>query len=82
MSDHQVRRDVPGAASAGTPEAARVLSYLQGQAARLSVAELSEKVRNDMLQFRAALFAASADRLNERPAEDQWSVNELSLIHI
>ena len=25
MSDHQVRRDVPGAASAGTPEAARRL---------------------------------------------------------
>jgi hypothetical protein len=58
-------------------EQQRVRGYLQSQAAKLSLAELSAKVRADMEQVREAAEAVPATRFAERPAEGEWSANEV-----
>ncbi len=74
----QNQQAMPPAAEAGTAEADRILSYLQTQAAKLSLEELSAKVRTDMEQVRAALNAAPVDRFTDRPGADDWSPNEIA----
>ncbi len=58
-------------------EQLRIRSYLQAQAAKLSVADLMGKVRADSEQLAAAALAASAVDANTRPAPGGWSVNEV-----
>jgi hypothetical protein len=58
-------------------ERARIRSYLQGQAAKLSVAELIEKVRADSRQLAQAADAAASVGQLDRPSPDDWSVNEV-----
>ncbi|MEX2081465.1 MAG: DinB family protein [Dehalococcoidia bacterium] len=61
-----------------SPELERIRGYLQTQAAKLSVPELVEKVRSDMEQVRAALESVPSGRLGERPAQGEWSANEVA----
>lgn len=56
----------------------RVLSYLQAQAAKLSVPELVDKVRNDAEQMREAMSSISPDRFNEAPMLGEWSGNQIA----
>ena len=60
-----------------TSEAQRVRDYLVTQAARLSIPELVEKLRRDVLPLRAAAARVPADRFGERPAGDEWSAAEV-----
>ncbi|MGE5596417.1 MAG: DinB family protein [Hyphomicrobiales bacterium] len=63
------------------PEFERIRSYLQAQASKLSIPDLVEKVRTDMGQLRAAIEAVPADGFGRRPAEGEWSANEI-LAHL
>jgi hypothetical protein len=56
----------------------RITSYLHAQAAKLSVLELVNKVRNDASQLREALLSVPNDRFAVRPAPDEWSPNEVA----
>lgn len=56
----------------------RIASYLHAQAAKLSVPELVDKVRNDAYLLRDALVSVSADRFWARPYPDEWSPNEVA----
>ena len=58
-------------------EQQRVRGYLQTQAAKLSLAELTEKVRSDMEQLRAAAESVPAGRFSDRPGAQEWSANEV-----
>lgn len=58
------------------PEAARIRSYLVTVAARLSLADLIEKVRQDCLPLAQAAALVPADRFRERPAPGEWSAAE------
>ncbi|MCA9828839.1 MAG: DinB family protein [Dehalococcoidia bacterium] len=58
-------------------EQIRIRSYLQGQAARLSLADLVAKVLADSGQLRSAAESAEAVDITARPAEGEWSVNEV-----
>lgn len=60
-----------------TEEQRRIRSYLQAQAAKLSLPELVAKVRADQEQVRAAAEAAPAARFFDRPAAGEWSANEV-----
>lgn len=60
-----------------TNEQQRIRSYLQAQAARLSLADLIAKVQQDTGQLRDAAEAAEAIDATSRPAEGEWSVNEV-----
>ena len=60
-----------------TDEELRIRSYLTAQAAKLSPAELIEKVRAAMDDLHAALSAVPGSRFAERPAPDDWSANEV-----
>jgi len=60
-----------------TDEERRIRSYLQAQAAKLSPAEVVEKVRAAMADLRAALFAVPVGRFTVRPADDEWSADEV-----
>jgi hypothetical protein len=60
-----------------TDEDARIRSYLQAQGAKLSPAEVIDKVRAAMEQVRTAALAIPAGRFDERPAPDEWSGNEV-----
>ncbi|HEV8439102.1 MAG TPA: DinB family protein [Methylomirabilota bacterium] len=60
-----------------TDEERRIRSYLQAQGAKLSPAELIDKVRAAMEELRAALFSVPPARLAERPAADDWSADEV-----
>ena len=60
-----------------TDEERRIRSYLQAQGAKLSPAELIEKVRAAMGDLRAALSSVPASRFTERPGPDEWSANEV-----
>src|SRR6266478_2540055 len=60
-----------------TDEERRIRSYLQAQAAKLSPAEVVEKVRAAMAELRAALFAVPVGRFTVRPADDEWSADEV-----
>jgi hypothetical protein len=60
-----------------TEEQLRIRGYLQAQAAKLSVADLVAKVQADQEQVRAAAGAVPAGRFFDRPAEAEWSANEV-----
>lgn len=60
-----------------TDEQRRVLSYMRAQGAKLSPAELIDKVRGAMEDLRAALFAVPSARFHERPTPEDWSANEV-----
>jgi uncharacterized damage-inducible protein DinB len=62
-------------------EQRRIRSYLQGQAAKLSPAEIVDKVRAAMGQLRDAAAAVTPGRFTERPAPGEWSANEV-LAHV
>jgi hypothetical protein len=60
-----------------TDEQTRIRGYLTGQGAKLSPAEIVDKVRAAMGDLGAAARAVPADRFGERPAPDDWSGNEV-----
>lgn len=60
-----------------TEEQLRIRSYLQGQAAKLSLPELISRVTRDSDQLRASAEAAEAVDIVARPADGEWSVNEV-----
>ena len=60
-----------------TEEQARIRSYLQAQGARLSPAEVIDKVRAAMADLRRASAAVPAARFDERPEPEEWSGNEV-----
>jgi len=59
------------------PEAQRIRSYLLTQAARLSIPELVEKLRRDVLPLRDAAGRVPPDRFHEQPAPGEWSAAEV-----
>ncbi len=54
-------------------EAQRIRGYLVAQSARLSVAELVDKLRRDVLPLREAAAQVPAGRFHEPPAASEWS---------
>jgi len=60
-----------------TDEQKRIRTYLQAQAAKLSPAQIVDKVRAAMTELRAAAVAVPAARFAERPAPEEWSANEV-----
>jgi uncharacterized damage-inducible protein DinB len=60
-----------------TDEQLRIRGYLQAQGAKLSPAELVDKVRVATGQVRESAMGVPAARFNERPATDEWSANEV-----
>jgi hypothetical protein len=62
-------------------EEKRIRSYLQAQGAKLSPAELVEKVQQAMRDLRAAALAVPPERFSQRPGPDDWSGNEV-LAHV
>jgi hypothetical protein len=60
-----------------TDEQRRIRGYLQAQGAKLSPAEVIEKVRAAMADLRRAAAGVPAARFEERPAPDEWSGNEV-----
>ena len=60
-----------------TDEQKRIRAYLQAQAAKLSPAQIVDKVRAAMTELRAAAVAVPAARFAERPAPEEWSANEV-----
>lgn len=56
----------------------RVLSYLHTQAAKLSVEELVQKVRDDAEQLHTALTAVPAERFDFAPVAGEWSGNQIA----
>ena len=60
------------------PEAERIRGYLQAQAHKLTIPQLTDKVRGDMEQVREALDSVPADSFATRPAESEWSANEVA----
>jgi hypothetical protein len=64
-----------------TDEELRIRSYLKGQGAKLSPAEIIDKIRAAMAQLRTAAASVPAERFDERPAPEEWSANEV-LAHV
>jgi uncharacterized damage-inducible protein DinB len=62
-------------------EQRRIRSYLQAQGAKLTPAELVEKVQVAMRDLRAAAALVPADRFTQRPGAEEWSGNEV-LAHV
>ena len=60
-----------------TDEERRIRGYLQAQGAKLSPAEVVEKVRAAMGDLHAALSSVPGSRFTERPGPDEWSANEV-----
>ena len=58
-------------------EQRRIRSYLTAQAAKLTPAEIVDKVRVAMLQLRAAADAVPPARFADPPAAGEWSANEV-----
>jgi hypothetical protein len=58
-------------------EQRRIRGYLTAQAAKLTPAEIVEKVGVAMLQLRAAADAVPPARFNDAPAPGEWSANEV-----
>ncbi len=58
-------------------ERERIRSYLVTVANRLSIPELVEKVRQDVLPLREAALAVPPERFTERPAPGEWSAAEV-----
>jgi DinB superfamily len=59
------------------PEAQRIRGYLVAQAARLTVPEMVDKLRRDVLPLRTAAGRVPAGRFHERPADGEWSAAEV-----
>lgn len=55
----------------------RVRSYLLAQANKLSIPELVEKVRRDVLPLQEVAATVPPDRFFERPGHDDWSAAEV-----
>jgi len=60
-----------------TDEQARIRGYLTAQGAKLSPAEIIDKVRAAMDQVRAAAETVPDSRFGDRPAAEEWSANEV-----
>lgn len=60
-----------------TDEQKRIRGYLQAQGAKLSPADITDKVRAAMEDLRRAAAAVPAARFEERPAPEEWSGNEV-----
>jgi uncharacterized damage-inducible protein DinB len=60
-----------------TDEQARIRSYLQAQAAKLSPAAIVDKVRAAMAELRSAAEAVPTARFDERPQAEEWSAGEV-----
>jgi len=58
-------------------EERRIRGYLQAQGAKLSPADVIDKVRAAMADLRRAALAVPAPRFSERPAPDEWSGDEV-----
>ena len=58
-------------------ESARIPGYLIAQAAKLSIPDLVQKVRDDSAALEAAGASVPAARFSERPAEGEWSAAEV-----
>jgi hypothetical protein len=58
-------------------EAQRIRGYLIAQAAKLSVPELVEKLRRDVLPLRDVARQVPPDRFHERPSAGEWSAAEV-----
>jgi hypothetical protein len=59
-------------------EQQRIRSYLQSQAAKLTIAQLVERIGNDIVQVNQALRAVPAARFTEKPGLNEWSANEIA----
>lgn len=60
-----------------TDEERRIRGYLQAQGAKLSPADVIDKVRVAMGDLRRAALAVPAARFNDRPEPSEWSANEV-----
>ena len=60
-----------------TDEQKRIRGYLVAQAAKLSTADIVDKVRAAMADLAAAAKAIPENRWAQRPAPDEWSGNEV-----
>jgi hypothetical protein len=60
-----------------TDEERRIRGYLQAQGAKLSPADVIDKVRVAMGDLRRAALAVPAARFEERPEPNEWSANEV-----
>ncbi len=58
-------------------EIERVRGYLVTQANKLSVADLVEKIRRDVLPLREVAASVPPERFRERPGPDDWSAAEV-----
>src|SRR5690242_17388959 len=58
-------------------EAQRVRGYVLAQANKLTVPELVEKVRRDVLPLHAVAAAVPPQRFFERPGPEEWSAAEV-----
>ncbi len=59
-------------------EQERIRSYLQAQASKLTIPQLVERIGQDMAQLNQALRSVPAARFGERPADGDWSANEIA----
>lgn len=62
-------------------EQRRIRSYLQAQGAKLTPAEIVEKVQLAMRDLRASSALVPAARFTQRPSPEDWSGNEV-LAHV
>ena len=60
-----------------TDEQQRIRSYLQAQGAKLTPAEMVEKVQAAMRELRAAAALVPPARFTQKPGRDEWSGNEV-----
>jgi hypothetical protein len=60
-----------------TDEQRRIRSYLQAQGAKLSPAQVIDKVRAAMAELEAAALSVPPSRFGDRPAADDWSAHEV-----
>ncbi|MCL6643996.1 MAG: DinB family protein [Dehalococcoidia bacterium] len=63
--------------TAPQPENERIRSYLVAQAAKLTLPQLVEKVRNDCLPLAEAARAVPPSRFRDCPAPGEWSAAEV-----
>jgi hypothetical protein len=68
----------PQPASDGAPaEAERIRAYLVAESARLSLRDLVDKLRRDVLPLREAAARVPAGRFHERPGPEEWSAADV-----
>jgi hypothetical protein len=63
--------------TAMSDEERRIRSYLEAQGAKLTPAQIVEKVRAAMTALYEAAAAVPPARFHDRPAPDEWSANEV-----